>query len=364
MWVDMFSRRRALLIAGIASVLYIRGLPIQVIYVLWPVLLFLSLQFIFSHKINIRIQGLFVFLLLYIFVSAALQIYLGAHSGSVLNFSLSWSMLIVGFCLSYGLSFDSIDSIFSRIGWFSVFYALLDAVWRFLHPDLSQIFDGNALFYRFKSNSLMFEDSNFVGVMLVCVNSMLLVICELKNKKNIYLLGMLFMAIILTFSRASIMAALFTYGVMFFYNSRRSIKFFTLISGVMLSFYFFSLLYADGSFRSKFYIIDSFESVFYTFDFIRKLIGVGLGNTFEFLGIGAHSIVVVGFFELGAFCFLIYLLIVLLLISLCGISQVYLFVPYLLNGFSLTSTSVPILFLSSGVVLSIYYGKKRASSER
>ncbi|MGU5592808.1 hypothetical protein ACV1C6_05490 [Aeromonas sanarellii] len=246
-----------------------------------------------------------------------------------------------------------INNIIKKVSWIAVTYAFVDAMWRFAHPDYTQIFDGNPVFYRYKNNSLMFEDSNFVGVMLVCINGILFSTINRFQELDKKLAFMIFIAILLTFSRGSIFSVLFTYFLFFMLNARLSLRIVVILFFVISFSTIFTVLYEDGSFRSKFFIINLFGDYYPRLDIMSKLLGVGLGNTANFLGIGAHNIFVVGAFELGLLGSFLYLLCCISLVLLGGQSVLYLILPYFVNGFSLTSTSVPILFLFMGVLLSV-----------
>ncbi|MFM5055489.1 hypothetical protein ACEUBS_19340 [Aeromonas veronii] len=345
--------KNALLIVGVASILYIYGLPFQLIYILLPVLFVLLLSIIVDTRLKKSIAIFFVFLIAYICISSFLQIYLSAQPGSIINFAICWLSIFVGYYLSKNINLVDMNYTIKRISWIAISYALVDAIWRFAHPNYEQIFDGNPFFYRYKNNSLMFEDSNFVGLMLVCLNGILFSTIKQFQELDRKLALMIFISVLLTFSRGSIFSVVFTYFLYFILNARLSLRVAMVIFIAVSSSTMFTLLYEDGSFRSKFFIIDLFDSYYQRLDIMSKLLGVGLGNTANFLGIGAHNIFVVGAFELGLLGSFLYILCCIALVFLAGQPMLYLIVPYFVNGFSLTSTSVPILFLFMGVLLSL-----------
>lgn len=342
-----------LFLMAISSVLYVYGLPFQPVYIISILfLIFLIKDFLTAH-FNISIQSIFLFILFYVFANIALQMYFSAPLGGVVNYSMCWLLVIVGFHLSRGIKEYEIQDIINKVAWGAVVYSLVDALWRFKHPNMDQVFDGNPFFYQYKDNSLMFEDSNFVGLMLVCINGIMFAGADFYKRANKVLVLMIFIATIFTFSRGSIIAVLFTYLLWFFFNSKVFFKFLILICLTVTISIIISFLLEDGSFRSKFFILELFEQHYNDLDLINKLLGVGLGNTVNYLGIGAHNIIVVGGFELGIIGSLAFLYFLYAFYMIIGRPALYMILPYFLNGFSLTSTSVPILFLFFGVFMCV-----------
>ena len=82
----------------------------------------------------------------------------------------------------------------------------------------------------------------------------------------------------------------------------------------------------------------------------NKLFGVGLGNSFEHLGIGAHSVIVVYGFELGWIGTIAQLWILLFMIIASRGTVIFVLFPYYVNGFSLTAIAIPLLFFFSAII--------------
>lgn len=349
----LLKQKSMLTVISYVSVLYFYGLPFQLYYIVLPLFYFFTISNILMLRLQKKIAIFFIYLLSYFLFNVFLQEYLSAQQGSIINFSMCWLSVIMGCYLASSLDLNEVRAISNKVAWVAVMYALIDALWRLMHPDYSQDFEGNPFFYRYKTHSLMFEDSNFVGLMLVCVNGILFSVINNFKEIDKKLVLMLLLSVILTFSRGSILAVIFTYFLYLFLNSSIAFKILTTVLLTLSSSAILSGLYTDGSFRSKFYIIDLFNSFYSNLDFYSKLLGVGLGNTARFIGVGAHNILVVGGLELGILGSALYLLACFLLIFFVGQPMVYLIIPYFFNGFSLTSTSVPVLFLFMGVLLSL-----------
>ncbi len=343
-----------LLFTSIASVIYIYGLPFQIIYIVCPILLYILIGLFFKINFPLKIQSFILFIFLYLITNIVLQYYLNAHVGSVLNYTISWLLLIYGCYLCKDLDSCRIHKIIVKTAWITLAYTFLDAAWRFAHPEMSQVFDGNPAFYKYKFNSLMFEDSNFVGLLLVSINGIVLCSSSLNNVKlNSPLILTILLATILTFSRASIFAILFSYILWVYFNSKKSIRMLIAFAFVLSILSLFAALSDDGSFRSKFIIIELFFTKFTQLDIISQLIGVGLSNTFDYIGIGAHNILVFLVFELGLLGGLLFLMVFLMCYFLIGSSSLFIILPFFINGFSLVSTSIPIMYLFLGSFISL-----------
>ncbi|HBC6021908.1 TPA: hypothetical protein KEW63_002429 [Proteus mirabilis] len=343
-----------ILITGISTVCYFYGLILQPIYLLGPIYIGLSILYsiknIVTYEKRIIISIFFISLLTIGIIFT--QILVKANNGVLWNFSLCLIIYISTILISPLVDKKKCSKIIIKIIWFLVIYALFDGIWRFLHPNPDQIFTGNPYFYRFKDNSLMFEDSNFVGATLVVAYGALRYLHFQFKQKCMILYILLYLATFITFSRASIISlvALEFFCLFWRLNKFNKIIVIVIVIAIVILYLSLNILFEDGSFRSKFYIIDLFIKNFPTLPLQNKLLGIGLGNSFEKIGIGAHTVIIVYCFELGIIGTLFQLLIILLMVFASRGTVLFLLVPYYINSFSLTAIAIPILFLFSGLV--------------
>lgn len=189
-----------------------------------------------------------------------------------------------------------------------IVYFSLETIYRIMFPESTRIHGvEEEWFYPYKSNSFVFQDSNFVALHLFC-----LLYISIILKLNKYILIFLIL-IILSFSRSAMLGGVLACLYYLSINTR----YVALIKPLFYLSTFSAFLYlilhidmiTDGSFLSKIYIID--EALTYmsnNFTLFQYLFGNGLAQTYDALGIGAHNIAVILVFETGIIGTLIYLL--------------------------------------------------------
>lgn len=348
----LLSLYHLVLWCGIGCVFYIYGLLIQPVYLIGPVSIVLAFIYSIANRVGYerRITSSIGFILTLIILLILIQVIVKANIGVLWNFALCLFIYVAMILVSIRLSFNECVRIIVKVTWLLAAYAIIDGCWRLLHPNPEQIFPGNPFFYRFKDNSLMFEDSNFVGAVLVVAYGALKYISTEFKLRNKMLFIFLWLATVLTYSRASIISLIAIEFFCLFWRFNKLNKIIIIAIFVSVFAYSFSFLFEDGSFRTKFYIIDLFMNTYPTLSLENKLFGVGLGNSFEHLGIGAHSVIVVYGFELGWIGTLAQLFILVFMIIASRGAVLFVLFPYYVNGFSLTAIAIPLLFFLSALI--------------
>lgn len=346
------TTRQLILWTGLACVFYFYGLLVQPIYIIGPICIVSAL--FFSIKNTFKYPPLFVINLFMVmlcsFFITIIQIYQTANVGVLWNYSLCLFLYVALTLIAGTLNYNVAIDILIKVCWAIIIYSIIDGVWRLLHPNPDQIFPGNPFFYRFKDNSLMFEDSNFVGAALAVTYGAIKYLKYEFSVKTKKLTLLLYVATILTFSRASLISI---FALEFFVIFWRCNKFNKIIIAIVCaSVIMFSINYLlqDGSFRTKFYIIGLFMDDYLQLSLEEKLLGVGLGNSFEYLGIGAHSVLVVYGFELGWIGTILQLFILILMTVMSRGTIWFVFIAYYINGFSLTAIAIPLLFFYAALI--------------
>lgn len=357
---------RLVYFCGVGTVIYIYGLLVQPIYLLGPTSIFLAFIYSIGDRIKYdeRVISSLTIISLLTVVLVTIQIVIKANIGVLWNFALCLFIYLSITLISAKLNYKQCVNIIIRITWIIAIYALIDGVWRLLHPNPEQIFEGNPFFYRFKDNSLMFEDSNFVGATLVVAYGAIRYLATELNIRQKKLGLLIFISTVLTFSRASIIALVAVEFFCLFWRFNKILKILIIIFFITILMYSFNFLFEDGSFRTKFYIIDLFLNAYPKLSLENKLFGVGLGNSFEFLGIGAHSVIVVYGFELGLVGTLIQLLIVIFMVIASRGRALFVLFPYYINGFSLTAIAIPSLFFFIGIITIITSKVRNGNNKR
>ncbi|CDM70549.1 putative membrane protein [Acinetobacter baumannii] len=209
-------------------------------------------------------------------------------------------------------------------------------------------------FYDYKW-SLLYFDSNFVSFIIL----FFLMFAVFLKEKNIFNIGkmrfsFLFVLLILTFSRASLVSFIVTY---LFVKSGNKYK--TPIFILFLIGYFYiaseligkytsgvSYVDVDGSFNSKFYLISVAIDNYNSIPVINKLFGIGLNNFLYYSdGIFAHNIFITLLYEFGVLGTIMFIFFLCYSYYKIGKDVAYIYIPLLVAGFSLFSAYVPFLFV-------------------
>ena len=197
-------------------------------------------------------------------------------------------------------------------------------------------FNGNKLlyYYSLKFNSIMYMDTNFMG-MFILVILMLAVYLKLKNL-NILLLKIIFL---FTFCKAAI-------GVYFL----RNIKKYWLATVPILMIVVIIVIKDPYSLLVRFYILNKYIDFLSNANLSKILFGVGLGNSLEAIGIGAHNILITNFLELGVFGS-IFNFILWYLIYKEDSKTLFILIPFFIAGIIFAPTSTPYLYVACFIII-------------
>jgi hypothetical protein len=280
-----------------------------------------------------------------------LLLFITSPASAVLNIIVTFTSPLLVYVFFYGKRISN-----SKMNNFLLFYALLflfDGIWRLLNPaelELEKLAKLNELaigFQIYKLNTFMYMDSNFVGLQACSVFSFMcwLSYSGIKQSKLIFLT--LSIAILLTFSRSAIIVCIFSVFMMLLFQSKIPkiiLNFFFIIfssSVVVLVFIIFS---NDVSFMSKFHIFSVTQEYLIRENWLNLFLGVGIGNAKEYLGIGAHNLLVTFLVETGIIGLIVFLAINLYWYSILKKGWLVVVFPFLLASMSLGTTAIPYLF--------------------
>lgn len=279
--------------------------PVYLFFTLFIVLVFAY----FTQERKSKVDYNFYMGLLGLIYSAVL-FFNATDFGTYINFLMCVALLIF-----YPLLYRGHKIEVTKVVYFAIFILLLlylsEAVYRFMNPlvspEMLKNTDESLLFYQFKFNSIMFTDSNFVALSLICLLYFFMTLLPKGYLKVIIIFSVLVL-ILLTLSRAAYISTIF---LLFMHYAK--LKYKVMLGGgflflfVILSPYIFQ----DGSFMSKLKIIKFFIVYLEKTQLITLLIGSGIGSSADVLGIGSHNLfvlLVVEFGFIGLFWFLIYVL--------------------------------------------------------
>jgi hypothetical protein len=241
----------------------------------------------------------------------------------------------------------------------------VDGAWRITHPDLTNVDKLESLgvgFQIYKSNSLMYADSNFVGIQCVMFISAFLYIFKnvtfvgLRKVVFYFILATLIVATFLTFSRSAYLGVALTFLMYAFCRSRKAFVIFICFSPVLfvgVMYFMVDYFSTDISFGSKFHILDL------AFEYLDKstlldfIFGVGLGNAESAIGMGAHNVFVSLFIEAGLAGLALFLFSNIIFFMKLGRYFFVVCFPFLFSSMSLGSTAIPYFYTLSAVCVLI-----------
>lgn len=338
---------------------YITKLPLSPIYFFILFGSYLSAIMIFLSK-SIKCDKIIILIILFLIYLLITQLVLTTPNISAfVNFIFSLVVFLVVYLILYKTSQSVIINLSEKLVYFSLPLLIYEAYYRISNPVFFVDFKAEGReeleFYYFKINSIMYQDSNFVGIFILSLFFFLLYIKRYTNKNYYKSFFILFFLVFLTLSRASILSLLIfliLYKFRAFFYKYKKITFITTIS--LISCIIPILLKyrkIDDSFSTKFGIFERTFEYFTNTTVFNQLFGVGFGNAYEVLEIGAHNFFVIYLVESG----LIGLTFILIIWTYFLIKSKYkigiVMFPFLLNGMSLASGAIPYLYVMFAVIL-------------
>lgn len=340
---------------------YLRIVKISPIYFIYLITLIYSLKlllegkniYFFREPIILYAFGLELYL-------GCSQFFLGGPLNTKINVLISISYFIIAYFLFIKLTRKQILRISLNFIKFSTFFLLIECIWRLSNPnyyfDVNDPANYGLRFYIYKLNSIIFQDSNFVGIyVLITFFFGIYLVKYFKLKLKKYLI-VLFVLCLFTFSRASIITligfALFIgiyryLGngnlVLFIKNNIKKIVVFSIVFLIILAISA-NFFFAGTSFSSKIEILRLTGSFMFENNIILNLFGVGFGNAYSYLGWGAHNFITTYYVESGLIGFLGVVIFLFLISKKSDYKNLIIIVPFLINGFSLTSHAVTYLY--------------------
>jgi hypothetical protein len=351
----------------IASGLYLSGItPLSPIYFIFGIAIIFYCFKLLLH-FEIHMNGLAFFNLFICVVSVFVQLIVipNTRVPNTIGLALPYLFYFICFQSLNTLTKKEIMNLCAYMLSAHVILFSIDAIIRLANPNIyaTNIYSGHTretgLAYMFKYNSIMYPDSNFVGVQ-VCLTYFFTLYLIKENllvswAKN--LRYMLFVLVILSTSRSAIITMVL-YTLIFnkisfpFQITKKQILWlvgiivFLLLSSVFI----LSLIKNDVSFNSKFMIL------YLAVDFLKSIpissifFGIGMGNTFSFIGIGAHNLLVTLTLETGLFGLSLFILSMYFSIKKTNGKALYVLFPLFTMGFSFVSLALPFLFTFLAII--------------
>jgi len=245
---------------------------------------------------------------------------------------------------------------------FSIILLIVELGYRITHPMEPQ--DWNAqrddiFWYVYKTSSFMYPDSNSVGLFVACLIAFIIGLptAEYRDLRK-YLLP-LFILLLGSISRSAIIAI----GLVILYkyvSGYRAKLILLAIATIFGGLFTYSLIAADESFLSKFWIAGLAINYLDTIDISTLIVGVGPGNAEKVLGVGAHLLPITLLIELGIAGTSLIIVLWLCIWKRAGQHGTPIFLTLLINGFSFSTFAMP-WFYSMAAAL-VYFSRIQPSA--
>lgn len=238
---------------------------------------------------------------------------------------------------------------------FLILFFVFEAVTRYiLGPRYLARPQNEGSFYLYKA-SFFYFDSNFVGIAIICLLAIMLAHRHLFGRAWFVLLYVLLLG---TLSRASIFAGIIQLVLANSAKHRKALAWLLLICAPAIAYYLFgqftsgssSIQNIDGSFATKFYLLEQMVLTLQYSTMTQLLFGIGAGNTAGLLGMFAHNILVTAVLEFGAVGTLLLFVFVGFFCRKSPAAFYLLVLPVAMNGFSVVSASMPYFFVALGLL--------------
>jgi len=338
---------------------YITKLPLSPIYFFILFGSYLSVIILFLSKSIKYDKAMILITLFLIYLLITQLVFTTPNISAFVNFIFSLVVFLVVYLIMHKTSQSTIINLSEKLIYFSLPLLIYEAYYRISNPvffaDFAEQGRDELEFYYFKINSIMYQDSNFVGIFILSLFFFLLYVKQYTNKSYYKSFFILFFLIFATLSRANILSLLIfliLYKFRAFFYKYKKLVFITTIS--LISFMIPILLKyrkIDDSFSTKFGIFERTFEYFANATLSNQFFGVGFGNAYEVLKIGAHNFFVTYLVESG----LIGLVFVLIIWTYFLIKSKYkigiVMFPFILSGMSLASGAIPYLYVMFAIIL-------------
>lgn len=279
---------------------FLNIISISPIYISFSIVVLLNI-ILFFRKPVFKIDEISLYVIafiIYLIITQIIVLNNDNHAMYNVLFSLIYCVVSMR-CLSKVSGQQLIDISVKFIN-FNIIILTIEAIYRWLHPQsLAVNASEDIAYYKYKYSSIMYLDSNFVGIYAVAVFFLgtYLVTCKgVKLKKQQLFLALI---IIATLSKASIIA-LVIFGYVYQLRISKSLKKLILIFIIALAGYELVTLFMNiGTMARKIYAVEETWKYLRETNLFSLLFGVGFGNTGLYIRNGGHNIILVYIVESG-----------------------------------------------------------------
>lgn len=342
---------------------YITKLAISPIYISVLLALFIySTKIMYLKKLNFYPDVVFRASVCCLSYFLASQLFLKPDISTLVNCLFSLFIFVVTYQIACKISMSHILFASEKLVIFSLPLLIFEAAYRLSNPikfvDFSVIGRSELEFYYYKINSIMYVDSNFVGLFIISLFTFLVYLKEITKKKYPFVFLILTILTILTLSRASIIT-LILFSIIYrignvIYSSKKTFIILAIIIALGLLIPLHSgYMLDDDSLKTKFELIVQAYQFILNSSAKELLFGVGFGNAINTMGIGAHNFFVIYLVESGLIGLVMILFLWILILIKTKLKAGIVMFPFLLNGLSLSTVAIPYLYVMFAIILAL-----------
>lgn len=330
--------------------------PVYLCFILGIICVFAAIFF----KRRVKYIGIIVTPYYFILYLCLTQVFLGPMIGTFINVFFSLLYLVFMPIVLPGLTRSQVIRIAVYFIRFSVILLGIEGIYRLTHPifqvEGSTVDYSNSedlVFYAYKMNSIMFQDSNFVGLYGLAIFFLAHYINRFHTKINKLWMVILAGLIAGTLSRAAIISMALTLILVWILGYKLQVKriLILLILGLLFTGFAVSQFINDPSLQSKFHIIELTQQYLEKASLFNLLFGVGLGNTKQYLNIGAHNFFVAYLIESGIFGLILQVSIIIELFLKSKTKAWPVILSFLIAGLSLAGHAVSFLYAAIFLII-------------
>ncbi len=267
-------------------------------------------------------------------------------NGSLLNVLFSAFYFLLTYEILLSSKKESVLLFCKYLIWISIVLLLVELGWRFTHPALEQ-----PSFYKFKFNSIMYLDSNFVAVFAMCLFFLALYLHENHNVELKKEMIALLILIVLTFSRASILVVA-ACTILFTKRIPRKWKQMIVVVGCVAAAVLLRIMLNDDSNQMRFYIVQvAIDFYANQSTLAQKLFGIGFGQTQNYIGYGPHLLFITYLLEAGLVGLILLIGYWFVLLKRSRYKAGYVMIPFLIVGFSMAPHFIPYQYCAYAVIM-------------
>jgi hypothetical protein len=320
---------------------FIGSILLLVIYLLFSGRLFCDIEISIIIFIDILIM---LYLFIQMFVSGSFK-----YFKDYIIYALSMTYFPFVVIFSHIISTRELISIIKKYILLSTIILILDIVWRIYNRDT--IYTGIFAFYNYKLNGIMFMDSNFSAFFAMINFSFILYLRDHKfipfSRKFIFFQ---FVLIVLNLSRAAIIGSLILFFYLLFKRQKLVMRVIIFFVFIIFLWILLSIIIMDHSFLTKIEIFTDTVEYLKTISGRELFLGNGYTSSIGFLGRAAHNYISFLIIEMGFVSLLLFFLLFFCIYFVTQRVFVYILIPYLIAGLSMSPTAIPYYYAIAGMM--------------